>query len=92
MSDLKLGMPLETVTRRLDYEGKNGLIIYGPAYRPVFRDKKAFQLGSISEISARSQEGTKERCFLLASNLKKETIVTKQKSRDTTPKPQKGLL
>lgn len=42
MSDLKLGMPLETVTRRLDYEGKNGLIIYGPAYRPVFRDKMAF--------------------------------------------------
>jgi uncharacterized OB-fold protein len=41
MSDLKLGMPLEAVTRRLDYEGKNGLIIYGPAYRPAFRDKTA---------------------------------------------------
>jgi len=41
MSDLKLGMPLETVTRRLDYEGKSGLIIYGPAYRPMFRDKVA---------------------------------------------------
>ena len=41
MSDLKLGMALEAVTRRLDYEGKNGLIIYGPAYRPLFRDKTA---------------------------------------------------
>jgi hydroxymethylglutaryl-CoA synthase len=41
MSDLKLGMPLEAVTRRLDYEGKEGLIIYGPAYRPMFRGRTA---------------------------------------------------
>lgn len=41
MGDLKLGMPLEAVTRRLDYEGKSGLIIYGPAYRPMFREKIA---------------------------------------------------
>ncbi len=39
MSDLRLGMPLEAVTRKLDYEGKEGLIIYGPAYRPAFRGK-----------------------------------------------------
>jgi hypothetical protein len=25
------------VIRKLDDEGKNGLIIYGPAYRPAFR-------------------------------------------------------
>lgn len=40
MNDLKLGIPLEAVIRRLDYEGKSGLIIYGPAYRPAFRDSK----------------------------------------------------
>jgi uncharacterized OB-fold protein len=40
MNDLKLGTPLEAVIRRLDYEGKSGLIIYGPAYRPAFRDSK----------------------------------------------------
>jgi len=39
MSDLRLGMPLEAAIRRLDYEGKDGLIIYGPAYRPMFRDR-----------------------------------------------------
>jgi len=36
-TDLKEGMKIESVPRRLDYEGKNGLIIYGPAYRPIFR-------------------------------------------------------
>lgn len=41
MNDLKLGMPLEAVIRKLDYEGKDGLIIYGPAYRPMFRNRTA---------------------------------------------------
>jgi hydroxymethylglutaryl-CoA synthase len=31
------GTELEVVIRKLDDEGKNGLIIYGPAYRPAFR-------------------------------------------------------
>jgi hypothetical protein len=31
------GAVLEVVIRKLDDEGKNGLIIYGPAYRPAFR-------------------------------------------------------
>jgi hydroxymethylglutaryl-CoA synthase len=36
-SDAVNGMALEVVIRKLDDEGKNGLIIYGPAYRPAFR-------------------------------------------------------
>jgi uncharacterized OB-fold protein len=36
-SELVPGMELESVVRRLDDEGKAGLIIYGPVYRPVFR-------------------------------------------------------
>lgn len=37
--DLKKGMTMEPVVRRLDYEGSEGLIVYGPCYRPIFRDK-----------------------------------------------------
>jgi hydroxymethylglutaryl-CoA synthase len=33
------GMELECLIRRLDEEGRAGLIIYGPVYRPVFRTK-----------------------------------------------------
>ena len=36
-SELVNGTTLEVVIRKLDDEGKNGLIIYGPAYRPAFR-------------------------------------------------------
>jgi len=41
MSDLKQGTKLEGVLRRLDYEGKEGLIMYGFAYRPVFQEALA---------------------------------------------------
>ncbi|HZY93545.1 MAG TPA: hydroxymethylglutaryl-CoA synthase [Candidatus Bathyarchaeia archaeon] len=41
ISDLKLGIKLEGVIRRLDYEGKDGLIMYGIAYRPVFKEALA---------------------------------------------------
>lgn len=37
-AELKPGMELEAVTRRLDYEGSEGLILYGPCYRPLFRN------------------------------------------------------
>jgi len=37
LEELKENMELELVIRRLDYEGKDGLIIYGPTYRPAFR-------------------------------------------------------
>ena len=36
-SEVVSGIALEVVIRKLDDEGRNGLIIYGPAYRPVFR-------------------------------------------------------
>jgi len=36
-SELASGATLEVVIRKLDDEGKDGLIIYGPAYRPAFR-------------------------------------------------------
>lgn len=36
-SEISNGATLEVVIRKLDDEGKNGLIIYGPAYRPAFR-------------------------------------------------------
>ena len=41
VSDLKPGVRLEGVIRRLDYEGKDGLILYGIAYRPIFREALA---------------------------------------------------
>src|SRR5256712_11629749 len=36
VSDLKPGVRLEGDIRRLDYEGKDGLILYAIAYRPIF--------------------------------------------------------
>ncbi len=39
VGDLSIGMKLEATIKRLDYEGRDGLIIYGPAYRPIFREK-----------------------------------------------------
>ncbi len=41
MQDLKPGAKLEATVRRLDYEGKEGLIMYGIAYRPVFKEALA---------------------------------------------------
>jgi hydroxymethylglutaryl-CoA synthase len=38
VGDLRPGLKLELVIRKLDYEGKDGLIIYGPSYRPLFRN------------------------------------------------------
>lgn len=39
LRELIPGMELESLIRRIDDEGKNGLIIYGPTYRPAFRTK-----------------------------------------------------
>lgn len=41
LQDLKQGTKLEGVVRRLDYEGKDGLIMYGITYRPVFQEALA---------------------------------------------------
>jgi len=37
LKDLRGGMEVEAVIRRLYSQGKEGLIIYGPCYRPAFR-------------------------------------------------------
>jgi len=39
IEELKPGTELESMIRRIDDEGKSGLILYGPAYRPAFRTK-----------------------------------------------------
>jgi hydroxymethylglutaryl-CoA synthase len=37
LDEVEEGMTLEPVIRRIDDEGKEGLILYGPCYRPLFR-------------------------------------------------------
>lgn len=49
VGELVNGAALEVVLRKLDDEGKEGLIIYGPAYRPAFRNAS---LSRDSESSA----------------------------------------
>ncbi len=39
ITELTPGTELESSLRRIDDEGKTGLILYGPAYRPAFRSK-----------------------------------------------------
>ena len=52
-SELSPGMELETVIRRLDDEGKSGLIIYGPVCRPVFRTKALLKEAEAKAAPAR---------------------------------------
>jgi hydroxymethylglutaryl-CoA synthase len=44
LSELRPGMELESSIRRIDDEGKTGLILYSPAYRPAFRSKLKHRL------------------------------------------------
>ncbi len=48
------GMELESLIRRLDNEGKSGLIIYGPVYRPVFRTKALLKPAEPTPVFASS--------------------------------------
>ncbi|MFH0848047.1 MAG: hypothetical protein V1857_00910 [archaeon] len=58
MDELSAGMQLEVTLRRLDYEGKDGLIIYGPAYRPLFRQEIVHQNErSKNDVSPHLQAG-----------------------------------
>ncbi len=43
LKELSPGMELEAVIRKLDDEGREGLILYGPTYRPAFRNGAAFR-------------------------------------------------
>ncbi len=51
----KPGTRLEGIIRRLDFEGKDGLIIYGTAYRPLFREPLATVSGEKAVALAEAQ-------------------------------------
>jgi hydroxymethylglutaryl-CoA synthase len=53
-SRLSPGMELEALIRRLDDEGRAGLIIYGPTYRPVFRTKALAKKAEAAAVLAGS--------------------------------------
>ncbi len=55
LQDLKPGVRLEGVIRRLDYEGKDGLILYGIAYRPIFREAYAMLVKAKPAAVAQAQ-------------------------------------
>ncbi len=51
-SNLTPGMELESLIRRIDDEGKSGLIIYGPVYRPAFRTKPLLKEAEAATVLA----------------------------------------
>ena len=53
MSELAPGMELEVLIRRIDDEGRSGLIIYGPTYRPAFRTKAMLKKAEAATVLAR---------------------------------------
>jgi hydroxymethylglutaryl-CoA synthase len=52
IEELKPGTELECVIRRVDSEGRSGLILYGPAYRPSFRSKIVRQEAQATSVLA----------------------------------------
>jgi uncharacterized OB-fold protein len=53
MPELIPGMELEALIRRIDNEGRSGLIIYGPTYRPAFRTKPLLKQAEAATVLAR---------------------------------------
>jgi hypothetical protein len=53
MPELTPGKELEALIRRIDDEGRNGLIIYGPTYRPAFRTKPLLTQAEAATVLAR---------------------------------------
>jgi uncharacterized OB-fold protein len=53
LNELTPGTELESLIRRIDDEGKNGLIIYGPTYRPAFRTKPLLKPAEAARVLAR---------------------------------------
>lgn len=51
--EVQPGMELEILIRRIDNEGKSGLIIYGPVYRPAFRTKALLRQAELTPVFAR---------------------------------------
>jgi uncharacterized OB-fold protein len=39
--DVRVGMPVEMVTRKIKEEGENGMIVYGYKFRPVLEEVKS---------------------------------------------------
>lgn len=54
LPELTPGTELEALIRRLDDEGKSGLIIYGPVYRPSFRTKALLKRAEAATVLATS--------------------------------------
>jgi uncharacterized OB-fold protein len=52
IDELKPGTELECMIRRIDHEGKSGLILYGPVYRPAFRSKFIREDAQITTVLA----------------------------------------
>jgi hydroxymethylglutaryl-CoA synthase len=52
LPELLPGTELEALIRRIDDEGKSGLIIYGPTYRPVFRTKALLKKAEAATVLA----------------------------------------
>jgi len=53
IDELRPGTELESMIRRIDSEGKSGLILYGPTYRPSFRSKARAKEAESPRIPAR---------------------------------------
>jgi uncharacterized OB-fold protein len=52
LPELTPGMELEGLIRKIDNEGKQGLIIYGPTYRPAFRTKALIEKAEPAPVLA----------------------------------------
>lgn len=53
LSEVSPGTELEALIRKIDNEGKSGLIIYGPVYRPAFRTKPLLKEAEAAHLLAR---------------------------------------
>jgi hypothetical protein len=55
IDELRPGTELECMIRRIDSEGRSGLILYGPAYRPSFRSKARAKVTESPRIPIRQK-------------------------------------
>jgi hypothetical protein len=56
IEELKPGTELESMIRRIDNEGRSGLILYGPAYRPAFRSKALYKKAETVTLLAHNRQ------------------------------------
>jgi hypothetical protein len=54
INELKPGTELEVMIRRIGHEGRSGLILYGPVYRPAFRSKVVSKFAEANTVVASS--------------------------------------